>query len=404
MPGKSRKQIAGPLSGMADGFRARLAEQGYSPSGIRRHLRLMADLSGWLAGRGLGPSGLTDAAAREFADARRRAGRELWSREGLAPVLGFLRDCGAAPVAAGEQAQAPGSPAGTALAAFERYLVAGRGLAEGSARVYSGAVRAYAEQVCLPDGNVMPVTAAQVTVFVMAESRRRSVRGTRMMVTALRALLRSWHHCGLLPADLSGAVPGVAPWGARRVVSAPSSGQVAAVLASCDQARTTGRRDFAILLMLARCGLRRSEVAALGLEDIDWRAGRITIRGKRHRIDVLPLAADVGEALAGYLTSGRPRGSCRAVFMTAKAPVRGVSGRTIERVVQNACLRAGVAPFGPHRLRHFVGTGVLEAGGSLAEAGQLLRHSRPATTSIYTSISVRALRPLARPWPEGATR
>lgn len=111
------------------------------------------------------------------------------------------------------------------------------------------------------------------------------------LVTALRALLRSWHHCGLLPADLSGAVPGVAPWGARRVVSAPSSGQVAAVLASCDQARTTGRRDFAILLMLARCGLRRSEVAALGLEDIDWRAGRITIRGKRHRIDVLPLAA-----------------------------------------------------------------------------------------------------------------
>lgn len=142
-----------------------------------------------------------------------------------------------------------------------------------------------------------------------------------MMVTALRALLRSWHHCGLLPADLSGAVPGVAPWGARRVVSAPFSGQVAAVLASCDQTRTTGRRDFAIVLMLARCGLRRSEVAALWLEDIGWRAGRITIRGKRHRIDVLPLAADVGEALAGYLTSGRPRGSCRAVFVTAKARV-----------------------------------------------------------------------------------
>ena|ERR1035441_1009708 len=404
MPGTSRRQIAGPLSGMADGFRARLAEQGYSPSGAREHLRLMADLSGWLAGCGLDASGLTEPVAREFADARRRAGRDLWSREGMAPILGFLRDCGAAPVPAGERVRAPRSPAGAALAAFERYLVAERGLAEGSARVYSGAVRAYAEQVCLPDGNVMPVTAAQVTVFVMAESRRRSVRGARMMVTALRALLRSWHHCGLLAADLSGAVPGVAPWGARRVVSAPSSGQVAAVLASCDQTRTTGRRDFAILLMLARCGLRRSEVAALRLEDIDWRSGRITIRGKRHRIDVLPLAADVGEALAGYLTSGRPRGSCRAVFMTAKAPVRGVSGRTIERIVENACLRAGVAPFGPHRLRHFVGTGVLESGGSLAEAGQLLRHSRPATTSIYTSISVRALRPLARPWPEGAAR
>lgn len=405
MSGKSWCRVSGPLAGMADAFGGRLAEQGYSPDGVRRHLRLMADLSDWLAARGLGPSALTEAVAREFGDARRRDGRYLWSPAGMAPLLGFLRDCAGAPAAEERQpVRVPVSPAGTLLAAFECYLMTERGLAEGSARVYSAAARAFAEHVCLPGGGVQPLTAAQVTRFVMTESSRRSVRGARMMVTALRALLRSWHHCGVLASDLSGAVPGVAPWGGRRVISPPAARQVAAVLAGCDRTTRTGARDFAILLMLARYGLRRSEVIALQLDDIDWRAGQITVRGKRNRTDTLPLTADAGEALAGYLTSGRHQGSCRALFLSAKAPASGLTARGLDHLVRNACLRAGVTPFGPHRLRHFTGTGVLEAGGSLAEAGQLLRHSRPATTSIYTSISARALRPLARPWPGGAAR
>ena len=404
MPGRSRRQVHGPLAGMADGFRARLAEEGFSPGGVRRHLRLMADLSEWLGDCGLGPAALTGAVAREFGDARRREGRDMWSLRGLAPLLGFLRDCAAAPAPEGRPAGVPVSPAGVLLAAFERYLVTERGLTAGSARVYSAAARVFAEHACLPGGGVRPVTAAQVTGFVMAESSRRSVRGARMMVTALRALLRCWHHCAVLPADLSGAVPGVAPWGGRRVISPPSGEQVAAMLAGCDRTRRTGVRDYAIVLMLARYGLRKSGVTALRLEDIDWRAGRITIRGKRNRIDALPLAADVGEALASYLTGGRHAGSCRALFLSARAPASGITASGVGHVVRGACLRAGVPPFGPHRLRHFAGTAVLEAGGSLAETGQLLRHSRPATTSIYASVSTRALRPLARPWPAGAAR
>jgi site-specific recombinase XerD len=389
---------------MADGFRARLAEQGFEPGGVRRHVRLMADLSDWLAVRGAGPAELTEDVALEFGEARRREGCDLWSPQGLAPLLGFLRDSAAAPAAEARPARAPVSPAGALLAAFEHYLVTERGLTAGSAGVYSAAARAFAEHVCLPGGGVRPVTAGQVTGFVMTESSRRSVRGARMMVTALRALLRSWHHCGALPADLSGAVPGVAPWGGRRVICPPSAGQVTAMLAGCDRSRRTGVRDYAIVLMLARYGLRKSEMIALRLEDIDWRAGHITIRGKRNRIDVLPLAVDVGEALAAYLTSGRHRGSCRALFLSAKAPASGMTGSGVSHVVRDACLRAGVTPFGPHRLRHFAGTAVLEAGGSLAETGQLLRHFRPASTSIYTAISTRALRPLARPWPAGAAR
>lgn len=405
MPGRSSRQAHGPLGpDLRAGFRARLAELGYSESGARWHLRLMAGLSDWLAGRGLEPAALTGAVIREFADARRQEGRGLWTPAGLAPLLGFLRDCAGAPAQDGRPVPPPVSPEEALLAAFERYLTSERALAAESARVYSRAARAFAVQVCLPDGGVRPVAAPQVTKFVMAESPRRSVRGSRMMVTAVRALLRWLHQCGMLPGDLSGAVPGVAPWGGRRAISPPAAGEVSAVLAACDRSARTGARDFAIVLMLSRYGLRKSEVAALRLEDVDWRAGRITIRGKRSHTDALPLTSDAGEALAGYLTSGRHPGSCRALFLSAKAPAGPMTAGSVGAVVRNACLRAGVTPFGAHRLRHFTGTGILEAGGTLAEAGQLLRHSRPATTSIYLSVSATALRPLARPWPAGAQR
>ena len=399
MPERSSRQEHGPLpAGLAGEFRACLAGQGFSEDGTRRHLRLMRDLGEWLAARGLGPAAMTGEVIDEFARERRREGRELWTPAGLAPLLGFLRDRAGAPAPEARPAPEPASAEEKLLAGFERYLVSERALTPGSARVYSAAARAFAAQACLPGRGVRPLTAPQVTRFMMAESARRSVRGARMMVSAVRALLRWLHRCGILPSDLSGAVPGVAPWSGRRAVRPPSAGQVSAVLAACRQAPRSGDRDYAIVLMLARYGLRKSEVAALRLEDIDWRSGKITIRGKRSHTDTLPLAADIGEALAAYLAGRRP-GPCRALFLSAKAPARPLAAASIGDVVRNACLRAGVPPFGPHRLRHFAGTGVLEAGGTLAEAGQLLRHSRPATTSLYLSVSTAALRPLARPWP-----
>jgi integrase len=403
MPERSSRQEYGPLpAGLAGEFRARLAGQGFCEDGVRRHLRLMEDLGEWLAARELEPAAMTGDVIDEFAGDRRREGRELRTPEGLAPLLGFLRDRAGAPAPEARPAPDPATPEDMLLAGFERYLVSERALTPGSARVYARAARAFAAYACLPGGDIRPLAAPQVTKFIMAESTRGSVRGARMMVSAVRALLRWLHRCGTLPSDLSGAVPGVAPWSGRRAISPPPPGQVAAVLAACGQAPRTGTRDYAIILMLARYGLRRSEVAALRLEDIDWRSGKITIRGKRSHTGTLPLAAGIGEALAAYLAGRRP-GPCRALFLTVKAPARPLAAVTIGDVVANACLRAGVPPFGPHRLRHFTGTGILEAGGTLAEAGQLLRHSRPATTSLYLTVSTAALRPLARPWPADGT-
>jgi site-specific recombinase XerC len=173
-------------------------------------------------------------------------------------------------------------------------------------------------------------------------------------------------------------------------------------MASCDQDSAAGRRDFAILVLLARLGLRAGEVAGLDLGDIRWRQGEIVVRGKGSRRDILPLPADAGEAVAGWLASGRPGdAACPAVFVRLRAPHGRLASTTVSYVVRRACARAGVTAAGAHRLRHSAAAGMLAAGGNLAEIGQVLRHAQPSTTAIYAKANLLALSPLTRPWPGG---
>jgi site-specific recombinase XerD len=160
-----------------------------------------------------------------------------------------------------------------------------------------------------------------------------------------------------------------------------------------------GRRDYAILVLLARLGLRAAEVAALRLDDIDWRAGEIVVRGKGHTEERLPLPSDVGAAIAAYLQRGRPRRPEREVFLRMSAPLRGLTPEGVSEVVRAASERAGLGSFGSHRLRHTAGTEMLRAGASLSEVAQVLRHRSVATTAIYAKVDHRALRQLAMPWP-----
>jgi site-specific recombinase XerC len=174
-------------------------------------------------------------------------------------------------------------------------------------------------------------------------------------------------------------------------------------MASCDRDSAAGRRDFAILVLLARLGLRAGEVAGLDLSDIRWRQGEIVVRGKGSRRDILPLPADAGEAVAGWLASGRPGdAACPAVFVRLRAPHGRLASTSVSYVVRRACARAGVTAAGAHRLRHSAATGMPAAGGNLAEIGQVLRHAQPATTAIYAKSDVLALSPLALPWPGGS--
>jgi integrase/recombinase XerD len=235
-------------------------------------------------------------------------------------------------------------------------------------------------------------------VFVLREARRRSVRSAETVVFALRALLRFLHVHGLIAEPLAEAVPSVA----RRREDLPRAlpiGHVTLLLDSCDRVTPTGRRDYAIVLLLARLGLRRCEVAALSLDDVDWRAGEIVVHGKGSRIDRLPLPCDVGEAIVDYLRDGRPRVTDRSLFIKAHAPLCGITCGCVTDVVRYACVRAGIVPVGAHRLRHTVATDLLRRGAGLAEIGQVLRHQDQTTTAVYAKVDRAALSPLALPWP-----
>jgi integrase len=183
-----------------------------------------------------------------------------------------------------------------------------------------------------------------------------------------------------------------------------SAPQVRGLLDSCDRSRTAGRRNYAVLLLLARLGLRAGEVAALRLDDIDWRAGQFVVRGKGSRLERLPLPVDVGEAIAAYLEQGRPRTRRREVFLSLDASVRGLGYMAVSSVVRRACQRAGIPPQGAHRLRHTLAVDMMAAGASLPEIGQVLRHRTVSATAVYARVDLDRLRTIAQPWPAGSTR
>jgi integrase len=227
----------------------------------------------------------------------------------------------------------------------------------------------------------------------------RSVESSKTLVCGLRSLLRFLFAKGYTGRSLAEAVPTVARR-RQRLPRGLDAQTVGALLASCDRRTAVGRRDYAILLLLVRLGLRSCEVAALTLEDLDWRAGELRVwTGKGRRVDRLPLPDDVGRALAAYLRHGRPRDQSRAVFLRVRAPRAGLSPNGIKQVVRHACGRAGVPECGAHRLRHTAASELLRAGAPLEEIAQVLRHRDVTTTTIYASVDRAALVTIAKPWP-----
>jgi integrase/recombinase XerD len=396
-----RVRVAGPLQGYGPGFAAELARLGYTAGSASVQMFTVAHVSRWLAVEGLEAAGLTPAVAERFLADRRAAGytRHL-SPRALALLLGYLRGLGVVPLPALAE---PGTAAEVLLGRYRAYLAGERGLAPGTVGHYVAEAGLFLDRAAGADlGGLADLAAAGVSGFVAAECRRRGTGSAKMLVTALRSLLRFLFADGLLAADLAAAVPAVAGWRGAGLVTALPAGHVAALLGCCDRETPAGRRDFAVLMLLARLGLRACEVAALELDDISWRAGEIVIRGKGRRDERMPLPADVGEALAGYLRGGRRAGAgSRAVFVRALAPAGPLSAGAVKAVVRRACRRAGLAEAGAHRLRHTAAVQMLRAGSPLAEIGQVLRHRSAATTAIYAKVDHAALDAIARPWPGG---
>lgn len=297
---------------------------------------------------------------------------------------------------------APDDPVEEVLAEYRSYQLRERGLSSATADCYERRARRFLAGRAELDGlGLDRLTAAEVTGFLADECPLRGTGEAALLVAAVRSLLRYLHATGLIGAPLEWAVPAVANLKGRSLPRSLEPAVVTALLASCDRRRTIGRRNYAILLLLARLGLRASEVAQACLDDINWRAGEILIHGKGGRKDVLPLPVDVGEALASYLRR-RPVGPdrCGAVFLTEITPTGPMSRYAISAVVRDACWRVGIQRCGAHRLRHTLASRMLAAGASLDEIGQVLRHRERRTTAVYARVDRAQLRGLALPWPE----
>jgi integrase/recombinase XerD len=279
---------------------------------------------------------------------------------------------------------------------YRGWLVTERALAENTIDYYVRAARLLLWE--LEGRDLAELTLGEVSGFMVRHSRRLGVGSAKNLATGLRSFLGYLYLRGLSDRQLAQAVPAPPrPHGAGlpRWLSSP---ELAALLAASDKTSEVGRRDHAILVILVRLGLRAAEVAGLSLDDIDWRAGEITVSGKGARTERLPLPVDVGEALVAYLEHGRTKTCCRALFLRADAPL-GLSAGSVADVVRRACVRAGMPSVGPHRLRHSAATAMLRAGASLDEVGQVLRQRDAAVTAHYAKVDFVALRQLATPWP-----
>lgn len=386
-------------------FAEQMRGRGYAAASMKTCVGLVNDFAAWLDRREIEVSRLSTGLAMEYLaerylDRRRRRGDTFTLRSFVELCMADRREAqGEPPVAT--------TPVQRARQRFERYLRSERGLAEASVRLYAAAVGRFLEHV-FADREVRlgELTAVDVVTFVQTEAARLNhAKRAKVVTTALRSFLQYGRYRGEIGADLHDCVPAVANWSMAGVPRAISASQVKRLLGACDRRSPGGRRDYAMLLLLARLGLRAGEVVELKLEDVDWHEGVVRVRGPAHRCDQLPLPADVGDALAQYLREGRPPCSARNVFVRSRAPRQAFrSASAVSCVVCRALRRAGIeSPVkGAHLLRHSLATQMLGQGASLAEIGQILRHRNPQTTTIYAKVDLDSLRMLALPWPGGA--
>ncbi|MGH3800456.1 MAG: tyrosine-type recombinase/integrase [Pseudonocardiaceae bacterium] len=391
--------VRGPLAPYEVALGVELARSGYAQSSTRDVVRAMAWLSRWLEETGRTAADLMLLVVEELLGLRRvRCASELVARRGLGPLLRFLRGVGVAPDPS--TVDGPG-PAAILVGRYRAWLVGERCLAAESVRCYCSQAKKFL--AWLPDPlaeSLSRLDAGMVTAFVVDQTAAAgSVWSAKALVTALRSLLRFLHVDGVVGGPLVGAVPAVAGWRLAGLPRGLERGQVEAVLAGPDASTAVGLRDRAVLIVLARLGLRGAEAATLELADVDWRRGEIVVRGKGSRVERVPLPVEVGEAVAAYLTGGRPACACRALFVTARAPYHALSATAVRAIMGRACQNASLPRLGAHRLRHSLATEVLRAGAGLTEVGQLLRHRSQLSTTVYAKVDHTALRTLARPWP-----
>lgn len=394
----------GPLGNYIGSFAEQLTNQGYARYTARYQLQLIANFSRWLEQQRVIVNDIT---AEHIGCYLRQRAQQRRIREGdafaLQRLLDLLRQEG---VIAEKMAPIVQTPAELLADEFRSYLRQERALAGTTVTFYLEFISRFLNDR-FADGEVdlSVLCAADVVGFVQRQAACLHPKRAKVMTTALRSFLQYARYRGDVNIDLAAAVPTVANWTMASIPRFLLPDQVELVLAHCNRQTAIGRRDYAILLLLAWLGLRAGEVAALTLDDIDWKAGYFTVRGKGGQWTQMPLPVDVGEAIAIYLKDGRPSVTSRRLFLRGRAPAGGFRTQIgVSSVVKRALARAGIdSPHkGAHLFRHTLATRMLGQGASLAEIGELLRHRSPQTTAIYAKVDLTSLRTLALPWPGGA--
>lgn len=398
-----RQLSGGPYGQYAGHFASRLVEDGLRPHGTWRSLNLFRDLMRWTQASKLAAADLNEHAIDAFLrDRTVRQSIQPGDRAAMARLLSALRDAG---LVAPAEIPRPTEDE-VIFQAFSDYLKKERGLTPASVLRHLPVVRQFLRELC-PSGAVDLGTLGQEDVirYIERHASDWSAGTGKAMCWSLRAFLRYLYFNGVISLALADCVPSIRRWQFASLPTYMSAQQIQSVLDSCDQTTAIGRRDYAVLILLAKLGLRASEVATLTLDDIDWLSGEMLIHAKGRRRSMMPIPPDVGATIVAYLREGRPHSSCRRLFLRMLAPHVGfASGGAITMIARQALDRTGIhghAHRGAHLFRHTLATNLLRSGATFSQIGQLLRHESIDSTRIYAKVDIDALRQLSLPWPGG---
>ncbi|MGH7845617.1 MAG: site-specific integrase [Candidatus Binatia bacterium] len=394
----------GPLGGIVPAYADLLYQQGYADESAHLQLRFLADLSHWLDRQRFGVADITKALLYRYLRSRHHRLRPRRDDASiLKRLLHLLHTKG---LLQNKVSPSIHSPRQCVENDFDRYLSQERGLSMATRVNYRPFIQRFlSEQFATQPIQFAHLRAQDVIRFVRNHAHKLTPKRAGLMVSALRSFFRYLRHRGDITTDLAACVPGIANWQFSSLPKFLQPHQVQQLLNQCDRQTAQGRRNYAILLLLARLGLRACEIVALTLDDLHWETGEITLRGKGGRPAQLPLPPDVGKALAAYLQKDRPACSTRRLFIRLKAPRRGLANSiALSTLVARALKKAGIdSPHtAAHLFRHTLATEMLRQGASLAEIAQLLRHQSVNTTTLYAKVDLTTLQTLAQPWPGGA--
>ncbi|GAY24331.1 tyrosine-type recombinase/integrase [Sphingobium fuliginis] len=394
---------AGPFRDCIDLYTARLRKDGYSTVTARYSVRIVNCFIQWLFKHRFDRGDISDQLVdRFFRDEDRGCGLRGGDPASIDRFVEVLREAGIVASAVPR----PPSPADQILERFRAYLDHRHGLSARSCAAYIKFTRPFLRDMSIagPD-DFAGLTTADVLGYVERRARDASAATAVAMCSRLRSFLRYLQVEGLIADDLAACVPPVKKWRFTALPTYLSAAQLEQVLQHCDRSTASGRRDYAVLLLLSRLGLRAHEVATLKIDDIDWRAGQFRIRGKGRQQAIMPLPPDVGAAIAAYLERGRPVSDRRQVFLKAYPPHSGFPPATgIRDIAARALRRAGISDIahrGSHIFRHSLATELLRSGAALTQISQVLRHKDADTTRIYAKVDLASLRTLSLPWPGG---